>query len=40
MKYEEPNMELIELLPRDVFMTASVGGTIIEPGGDDGADDF
>lgn len=40
MKYEKPVIELIELLPRDVFMTASIGGTIKEPGGEGGTDEF
>ena len=30
MKYEKPTVELIELLPRDVWMLASL------PGGDNG----
>ena len=40
MKYEEPRIEVIKLLPRDVFMTESVGGGVIEPDGEGGEDEF
>ena len=32
MKYEKPEMELIELVPREVFVTTSPGGGTIIPG--------
>lgn len=38
MKYENPKMELIELVPREVFMTASTGGGTIIPGTGGGGD--
>lgn len=40
MKYEEPEVEVIELVARDVFMTASPGGGTVgwQPGG--GGGDF
>ena len=37
MKYEDPEMQVIELMARDVFMTVSGGGTVtpgIGGGGD------
>lgn len=41
MKYEKPRMELIELVPREVFMTGSPeGGVVIGPPQDGGEDEF
>ena len=40
MKYEEPKMELIELMEREVFMTQSPGNVIIGPGGEGGTGGF